>query len=212
MALSVGEPDPLKPEELLEAAQAEAAEILERANAEAGESLQAARRRGEEVEAAGYQAGFEQGEKAGQQLGEQKTEPLLNHLKTILEQIPDQHEELFRSREEQLVHIAYLVGLQVLHRELKQDESVVLDVVRAAMQKVRQATRVTVYVSPRDFQFLESHMESLKSLTGENETISLEPDEEMARGGCRIISNTGEVDATVNSMIENLRERLWESE
>ncbi|MBN1866129.1 hypothetical protein JW916_02435 [Candidatus Sumerlaeota bacterium] len=189
-----------------------AREALSEANRDAERIVEDARRRSEEIEAVAYQAGFQQGEEAGQRLSDQKTETAMRSLRELLEEIEKQRSEYVQSCEENLVRLALLIALRLIHREIRQDPSVVFDVVREAVTRVRRASRLTVFVSPHDFKFIEGHLDDLTGLTSRETRISIEPDSDIGRGGCRVTSNAGEVDATIDSMIHNIQKRLWEAE
>ena len=120
-----------------------------------------------------------------------------------------QQAQALHDSEQELVKLAVLIALQVVHRELRQDPSVVLDTVRAGIERLRRASRLTLHVSSQDFQFLEEHMEVLRSMAPATTPLSVEPDPTIAQGGCRIVSNTGEVDATVETAVHKLIERVW---
>ena len=190
----------------------EARRTLDEARTQAEHLVEEARRHAEEIEAVAYQAGFEQGEEAGQRLSDQKTESAMRSLHAVLEEIEAQRVQLLRSSEERLIRVAFLIALKLIHRELHQDPSVVFDIVREAISRVQRASRLTLYVSPHDFKFIEGHLDELTALTKQEMRIAVEPDPNIPRGGCKVTSNTGEVDATIDSMIRNLQERLWEVE
>jgi len=183
---------------------------VEEARRRAAEMLEEARRQVEEVEARAYQAGFAQGEEAGRRLGEQKVESVLKSLRSVIEKMVAQRDALFKASEQELVRLAYLIALKVIHREIQQDPNVVLDVVRAALAKTHQASQITIQVSPTDFRFLEGQSELVRDLAGNRANVQIEPSSEVGRGGCRIQSEAGEVDARVEGMLEVFRKQIWE--
>ena len=187
----------------------EALAARDRTLAEVARRLEEPRARTDQIEAAAYQAGFQQGEEAGKRLGEQKAQSVLHRLEALVEETGRQQAQALHDSEQELVKLAVLIALQVVHRELRQDPSVVLDTVRAGIERLRRASRLTLHVSSQDFQFLEEHMEVLRSMAPATTPLSVEPDPTIAQGGCRIVSNTGEVDATVETAVHKLIERVW---
>jgi flagellar assembly protein FliH len=194
--------------DLLEAAK----EKTKASELQAKELIDDARRKTEEIEAIAYQAGFAQGEQAGTALAEQKMEPVIRNLTKVIASAADQEERILREREEELVRVAFVIARKVLHRELLLDESVVLSVVREALTKARRASTIALRVSPQDFRFLEGHMEQMKSLVDTETQIQIEPDPKVSRGGCRLSSNMGEIDSTLETMFENLEGYVWDKE
>jgi len=189
--------------------QAEADQALEQARRQAEEMVSRAQVRTDEIEAKAYQAGFEQGEEAGRRLNEQKIESVMRRLEGILEQVTTQCNRLVDDREEELVKLAYLISLQLIHREIQQTPEVVLDVVRAGITRLKRAQRLTIFVSPHDFSFIENHLDVIQEWTETGTRITVEPQETVGRGGCLIHSNAGEVDATIATMVRHMFERIW---
>ena len=199
-------------QKLMDEARQETERMLAAAEEQANQMLDAAQKRSEQIEAEAYQKAFEQGEIAGRQLGEQKLDMIIRNLRGIIDSFAAQQDVIFRSNEEEFVKIAFMISLQLIQRELHQDPTVILDVVRAALAKVQRASRLTLFVSPHDFRFLENQLELLQTLTRTGTQVSVEPDDSIHRGGCRVVSDTGEIDATIDLMLENIRNRIWEQE
>ena len=198
--------------ETLAQARERAKVVSEDARKSAEAMVEDARRRTEQIEAQAYQAGFEQGEEAGRALSKQKTESVIRSLRQVVEEAAAQRSELLSQSEEDLVKLAFLISLQVLQREIRQDPSVVLDVTRAALKKAKRTSRLILFVSPHDFRFVEEHLDQLRSSSGAGAEIKVEPDPDLARGGCRVQCDCGEVDASIEVMIDNLRKRVWPQE
>lgn len=187
----------------------EALAARDRTLVEAARRIDEARARADEIEATAYQAGFQQGEEAGKRLGEQKVEAVLRRLQALVDETARQQDQAIHESEQELVKLAILIALQVIHRELQQDPSVILDTVRAGIERLRRASRLTLRVSPQDYPFLEEHMDTLRAMAPSTTPLSVEPDPTIAHGGCRIVCNTGEVDATIETAVHKLIERVW---
>ena len=192
----------------LESAREEAAQIVADAEERAAEIVRQAQRDSETVEARGYQAGFEQGEEAGRRLGDQKIETIVRSLGAMVESFTTHQRDLLVAGQEQMVKLASALALKLIQRELRQDPTVVLDVVREALARVQDAMNLTIHVSPSDFQFIEGHLEEFRRLTEGDAEIVLEPDPEVDRGGCRVKSDCGEVDATLRTMVRAFLDEL----
>jgi flagellar assembly protein FliH len=197
---------------IVEKARLASEEAEARAEARATAMLEDARRQVEEVEARAYQEGFAQGEEAGRRLGEQKVESVLKSLRSVMEKMVGQRDALLKASEQELVKLAYLIALQIIHREIQQDPNVVVDVVRTALARTHQASEITIQVSPSDFRFLEGQGDLLRDLTGGKANVQIEPSTEVGRGGCRIVSEAGEVEASIERTLELFRKQIWEQE
>lgn len=182
-------------------AEKQAEKIMAEARAQAEEIVRQAGREAEAVEARAYQAGFEQGEDAGKRLGDQKIETIVRSLRSLTDQFLASRRDMMAQAEEHMVRLAAAVALKIIRRELRQDAAVVLDVVRGAIARVQRSTQLTIHVSPSDFQFIENHLDDFRKLADEDAEIRLEPDPEVARGGCLVHTDTGIIDATLRTMV-----------
>ncbi len=182
-------------------AQRQAEAILEKARAEA-----------DQIEANAYQAGFAHGEEAGRALNEQKIEAITRNLESVLEELGAQRSALIQENEEELVRISFMLASKILHREIYENPGSIVDLVKNSLDRLKHSSQLTIYVSPHDFRFLEDHIENLTSYAGDKMKLSVEPDSNIARGGCLVKSDTGEVDATIDTMLKKLQSRIWSQE
>ncbi len=171
-----------------------------------------ARAEADQIEANAYQAGFAQGEEAGRALNEQKIEAITRNLESVLQALGAQRSTLIQENQEELVRIAFMLATKVLHREIYENPGSILDLVKNSLDRLKHSSSLTIYVSPHDFRFLEDHIENLTNYAGDTMKLSVEPDNDIARGGCLVKSDTGEVDATIDTMLKKLQSRIWSQE
>lgn len=198
----------LRTEALFAEKQEKAREIVSRAQERGEEIVDKAKRRGDTIEANAYQAGFGQGEEAGKRLSDQKNDAVVRRLLSTIDEVLAQRDGFLQGQEALLTKLALAIGLQVVHREIQLDPTVVLDIVRKAISRVKNATKLTVCVSPFDFRFIEDHSEEIQTVTDSGTEILIEPDDSVARGGCLIKSDNGVVDAAIDSMVMKMLEKL----
>jgi flagellar biosynthesis/type III secretory pathway protein FliH len=116
--------------------------------------------------------------------------------------------------EQQVVRLALAIAEKVVERELKEDPSLVVDVVRSAINEVQDATSVHVRVHPNDYALVEPHWQAM----GRNslgEPIALVADERVEQGGCLIETAIGHVDGQIStrlSQVTGLFEGLLDGE
>jgi len=195
-----------------DAMRAEARQIFEATKTRAAEMIEKSRREIEGIEQKAYQAGFAQGEESGKTLGEQKIQSVVKNLSAVLENAGKEVEALLKASEADIAKAALELTLQLIHREIQQDPSVVLDMARAALSRVRNSSRLTFQVSSSDFSFMESHMDEFRTEAGVGVEIQVEVNPEIGRGGCRLLCDSGLVDATIETMVQNLLQQVMEEE
>jgi flagellar assembly protein FliH len=100
-----------------------------------------------------------------------------------------------------LAQLAALAAETLLLDQLALEPERVVAVVRHALEHTLAATQVTVYLHPEDLPLVHS-----KAALGA--ALEWQPDPSLERGGCRIESDQGEVDATLSGRLARFREAM----
>ena len=122
-------------------------------------------------------------------------------------------DELLRVRTQDLarmevetVRLALAIAKKIVGVEAAQGEAI-CHVVRAAMEKVGDPRGLTLKLNPRDVEAIR-RCEPAAFLDDAGDTpFRIEPDEGIARGGCMIETQLGDVDARIDQQI-NIMEAL----
>lgn len=104
----------------------------------------------------------------------------------------------------QLVGLALEIARLVLRREVARSPAVVAEMAGAAIERLSAATDLRVLVHPLDLEALESVTEHARRPVG------LVPDASVARGGCRVESSFGEIDAGLDAQLAEISRVLLE--
>jgi flagellar assembly protein FliH len=167
-----------------------------------------AREQAETIQREAYVAGFAEGEKAGQKLALQKAEPTLQLLAGMLEQLGRERERLVEQHQDELVKVAFLIATRVLCKAVQMEPEVVAEVVDAALKKMPSGRPIVVRLAPKDVQLVEEIVKERGTPLAPGEEARLEADPSIVRGGCRVVSDAGEIDATIDGQLRALSEAL----
>lgn len=187
----------------------EALSHLERREREAAHLLEDAQRQAEVIQRDAYREGFAQGERAGEKLALQKAEPVLQAFQELIRSIQNERSSLIRQHEQELIKVAYAIATQVLHTSIEQQPEVLAGVVEAALAKVSKAQAIALKVSPYDLQLLDQMMRKQSGIAWPPPHMTLGADETIGRGGCRIETEAGDIDATIETQLRVLKNALW---
>ncbi|MCS2610246.1 flagellar assembly protein FliH [Halomonas dongshanensis] len=170
-----------------------------------------------EAEEAGHQTGFEQGREAGltQGLAEGRaqaretldeeihkaTAPLL----ALAKQFSAALERLDETLAHDLTELALATGRQLASEALHATPEHILDVVRALLHSEPPLVgQQRLWLNPEDHALVTQHLGDELKAAG----WKLQPDAQLARGGCRVTSAQGELDATFESRWQAVRAQL----
>ena len=155
----------------------------------------------EEIQEQARQEGFQQGLQEGREKGREELLCQVRYLEQILKTLEKPLDELDDSVEQQLAQLAMLVARQLVRRELKIDPQQVVGVVRDALAVLPVAARdVQLALHPEDAGIVREAL----SLHEGGQAIRIVEDPVQSRGGCRVITRTSQVDATVETRLNSV--------
>ena len=157
------------------------------------------------VEKEAYEKGFAQGEKDGLELGQKRFETVLDSFRQILEGMSRLHRDLYEEHEKEMVQLIFALARKILRHDLPLPEGVIKETLRAAFQYVIEPRKIAIHLNPQDHQDLLSHPDDLP--WGRNEEakgIKILPDASITRGGCFLETSFGDIDATLESQLDQI--------
>lgn len=200
-------------ERLLRQARAEAENIVKDAQRESDRLIGEASDKGHEE---GLQRGIEAGRLQGAtEAREQVLEEYAAVLKTLqdrwietLDNWESERNEMMLTAREEILTFAFLLAEKIVHRVIEFNPDVVQDQVDSALRLIITPTSVCVAINPRDREVLENALPGILESIRTLEHIELIEDEAMTRGGCRVLTKSGEVDATIDTQFDRIVETL----
>ncbi|HEV8395336.1 MAG TPA: FliH/SctL family protein, partial [Vicinamibacterales bacterium] len=151
-----------------------------------------------------FARGFAQGQQAAGAAAQQETAALAKKLAATLDDLVRVRNEMIRHTEKQMVQLALAVARRVLHREVSVDPTVLLTMMRVALERVSDAARVTVRLHPADHQSVTAALADSPT----SEQVTLAADARIPRGGCKVESEYGDIDAGVDAQIQEIARAL----
>jgi type III secretion system HrpE/YscL family protein len=176
-------------------ASAEAARLVEAARREAAEIVAGAERAREEARQSGFREGFEQG--AGQ---------WAEALRAARARVA----EAARKAQPEIVRLALRVAEKILRQRIEARPDAIVPMVDEALRAflAQNQTRVVLRVHPDDEKALGAHRQRWLDRNPTIGALVLVPDEAIGRGGCRLESESGTVDATLETQLEVIERHL----
>lgn len=153
---------------------------------------------------AGHAEGFDQGQREGREAGEQELqrqiEATLSPLAPLAQQFREALDQLDDDIASELVELALATGRQLAGEALEAHPEQVLAIVRELLHVEPGLTgQPRLWLHPADLSLVQAHLGGEFAAAG----WKLQPDDQISRGGCRVSSPSGELDATW--------ERRWEA-
>jgi len=117
-------------------------------------------------------------------------------------------QSLYSKCEREMVELSLSIAKKVIQRETVIKEDGVLECLRAALRAVVAGGQIAVRVNPKDLDMVNANRAELARFSGAAKGMSVESDETISRGGCAISTNFGEIDATIETALQEVEEKL----
>jgi len=152
--------------------------------------------------------GHSEGFAAGQQQAREQLEPVVAAVREVLVGIESVRYEVSAAVEVATVDLALKIAEQVLAGQLEADPAVVVDIVRGALRRLVDRERVTVLVNPDDLDLMREAAPELMAELGGIEHCEVQAERRVGRGGAIVRTVEGEIDATIQTKLDRVRETL----
>jgi flagellar assembly protein FliH len=151
-----------------------------------------------------HERGFQEGLAAAQARHQTEMVPLFDRLTPILSQFSEVRTRVRKESEEELVELAIAIARRILHRELTLDPEAVRGLVKVAFERVgsRELNRIRIH---------PAHQAMLRTMVEKacpNRTVELFADPAMSPGDVVFETERGDLDASVDSQLEEIRRGL----
>lgn len=158
-----------------------------------------------------YQLGLDQGRQEALTKNDQSIKETLEKLDTLLVSIRKLKVDLVDQNQKHLVQLAFHVAKRLAYKEVSADPSIVIKLIKEAIEMAQLEEQVTVHVNPSQLEFIEKmkleqnrEFEFLKK-------VKLEALSEVKVGGCVIHTNYSEIDFRIEERVTKLWAALEES-
>ena len=173
-------------------ARAEARRILAEAERAARETREAAEREARELREAAYREG---------------REAALGEFTELILDARARRDAVLAGAERDLLRLAVKLAEKIIGREVERDPAALADIVSAALRHARRDESLTVRVNPSDMAWVEAHRARLDP-AGRAHSLDVVADPRVGRGGCVIESESGTVDAQLDTQLRVLERAL----
>ena len=171
------------------------------ATSELGNRLLTAERL-EQIQEEARKEGLEQGRREGLEQGLRKGRAMLEErvavLDSLVQAMAEPMEKLDEIVEEDLVKLVFGIARQLVRREIRTQPDEIIAVIRLALDALPTSVKkVKLYLHPADAQLAKE----LMSLNDQEHAWIVIEDPSLTRGGCRVKSETSQIDATVETRL-----------
>ncbi len=174
--------------------------------------LRKAREKALLIEREAYDRGFAQGEKDGFELGQKRAGTIFHQLQKLFSEIAKQREDLYQAYTREMLQLVFCLTRKILQQDLPLPEPVIHKTLQAAFRYVKEQRKVHLRLNPNDYEHLLARPELLPFAQEPNgaEGVKMVADPTITRGGCYLETSRGDIDATLESQLDQIASLIWE--
>ena len=135
------------------------------------------------------------------------SESALCEWNTLLLEAREQRDRALADVERDLLRLAVKIAEKILGREITSDRTTIVDIVASALRQARRNEMITMRVNPSDMPVIEKHRQRLDR-AGREQFLDIMSDPHVAAGGCVIESESGAIDAQLETQLRVLERAL----
>jgi len=141
---------------------------------------------------------YQKGRDAALKENQENVKLLCQSLQKAIEDLKHERDNIWEKCEKEIVKLIIAVGKKAVYEEISQNSSKIIEsVVGDALNKVKENKILRVHVNPEDAEKLKEMKTA--GLTADGEKYEMISNADISRGGCRVVTDCGGVDARVET-------------
>lgn len=162
----------------------------------------------EEARQEGYQQGYRDGASAAETAVQEQYEQMLSEARSVLELACGAKQQMIQEAEPFLLELSCAIAEKIVDRQLTLEHSWVLDQIRKLLARRQDLGKITLCVSPADFEFVVSSREELSLAIDSQAELQILPDAAVRDKGCVIRTAFGSIDARIDTQLSEIKKEL----
>lgn len=153
---------------------------------------------------------YESGLQDGKSLAERGLLNVFTSLRAAADGLHALRDKVMRESEDELVRLIMIVARKVILREVAQDRRILAEVVQAAIADISGRDEITIHLNPDDYAQVSAGREGFFRKEAVTERMQFKTDPSVLPGSCRIDTDMGTIDASIDSQLDEIFRRLQE--
>jgi flagellar assembly protein FliH len=139
---------------------------------------------------------------------EEKLQQLHLGAQRTIEQAEQIRTRLLGGAEEEVVELAMTIASKVIRSHVEVKRDTVVQLAGEALERAISAGFYTIFANPEDVELLREFISELRRSASGGARIHIISDASISRGGCKVETEHGLVDMTLESQLEQIRKAL----
>jgi flagellar assembly protein FliH len=154
--------------------------------------------------------GYERGREEGNERGYEEYHHIIRSAQEIVETSKKDYNSHIEASERTILDLGMKVAGKIIGKKISENEEEFLYLVKRALKNARDYKDIQLHIHPGHYQFLISHKDELVAVFPKEVDFYIFPDDDLAEDSCMIESENGRIDASVDSQLEEIKQKLFE--
>lgn len=186
--------------------------ILEQARLKAERLLAEANERIIAIERDAYERGHKKGEEDTWQAHKKAREEFQHSTQEVLQQVNELRQKIYKYTEVEILALSIDIAEKLVFRQLEIKPETIVDIARAACLQAKECEMVIIYGAPEQIETLKARQDEFSAQLYRSKRLEFIADPTIKSGGCRIETEQGYIDATIETMLKQLNSLIMEKD
>jgi len=177
---------------------------------QAEQAIEDAKVKGVEIEKQAHEKGLQEGKIEGKEEVVSQSKIVIEGIENVLKEITAYKDDFPKIYEKEVIGLIKEISKKVVHVEARMDERVILKNIYKAFDILSDRVEVKLNINPDDLDFVNENRPEFFSNVKGLQSISIEADSDVERGGCFIETEYGNVDARIQTQLDRVESALEE--
>ncbi|WP_444994883.1 flagellar assembly protein FliH [Aliikangiella sp. IMCC44359] len=158
---------------------------------------------------AAHQEGFQAGQKEGLAAAKDLVEKQSALMQQVISQLSKPLEQCGKQTQHELLQLAFAIARQIVRRELQQDPSQLIAIIREALKLLPIGSQnIEISLHPEDATIVKNALSIDGQSESGNTNWQLKSDPSVEKGSCQVITENSKIDASIDKQIAVLFSRI----
>lgn len=195
-------------EEIIKSAKIEADNIVANAEKESEKVLEKTYIESKKVIEHSRDTGFKEGFNKGYDEGKKASDELILEANQIKRNYLQEKEVTLSSLEDEVVELIISICEKILNQKLLDDKESIISIVLKGIKSLNVRDSVVIRVSREDYDIVDMSKERILAMANLIDDIVIKVDNNLSKGGCIVESTSGNVDASINVQIKEMKKTI----
>ena len=131
---------------------------------------------------------------------------ILERFSEAIKHLEEERDALYERAADETVKLALAISEKVINHEVRVNPDMVLNIVRKAMQKIKDSQPIRIRINPDDLEVLKQADPDMSYLDTSSEGFVFQADTAMGRGDCLVETRQGNIDAGIRNQLAVIEE------